>query len=98
MDLTIISSSDADFSFLNSIAIYLSAKGLDEIKVAWKDNIDGNPGNFIKQKLSPANLKDYLTKPEYSLSLNTITDEVITGDHKFNVHSVFFVDAKLIGV
>lgn len=98
LDLTLTSPSGADFSFLKSVSIYLSAEGLDEIKVAWKDDISDSPGNKIVLDLTSSNLKDYLTQSEYSLRLNTVTDEVLTSDHKITVHSVFFVDAKILGV
>lgn len=98
LDITITSPSNGDFSFLKSVGIYLSAEGLEEIRVAWLDDIPDNVGNYINLELSKANLKDYLSKPEYSLRLNTVTDEIITSDHKLNVHSKFFVDAKLLGV
>ena len=98
LDLTLFSPSGSDFSFLKSVSIYLSTEGKDEIKVAWKDNIPESPGNKIVLELTNSNLKDYLTQPEYSLRLNTVTDELITSDHKINVHSVFFVDAKVLGV
>ena len=34
LDLTISSPSDADFSFLESISVYIKADGLDEVKIA----------------------------------------------------------------
>ncbi|MFW5872591.1 MAG: hypothetical protein ACOCVN_01250, partial [bacterium] len=39
MQLTVEQPADEDFSFLKSITLYISADGLDERKLAWKDSI-----------------------------------------------------------
>ena len=97
MHLTLTSPSNSDFSFLESIEIFMSAEGLDEIKIAWKDTISSNGGNQIELETVSFDLKDYIKKEEFKLRLNTVTDELVTSDHSINVYSLFFVDAKILG-
>lgn len=97
IDLTITSPSDGDFSFLKSIEVYLNAEGLDEIRVAWKENINNSVGDYIELDLSDKDLKEYIKKDEFSLRLKTVTDEAISQDHDIEVHSIFFVDAEVLG-
>jgi len=97
LKLTILSPDDADFSFLKSIEVYISAEGMSETKVAWKEDIPNNTGNVLKLNVSNTNLKDYILKDEIKLRLKTVTDEILGKDHKIEVHSVFFVDARILG-
>ncbi len=97
LDLTLSSPSNGDFGFLKSINVFLSADGLTEIKIAWKENIPSNVGQYIELETSDIDFKEYIKKDEFSLRLYTVTDEVLTSDHHIDVHSVFFVDAKILG-
>lgn len=96
LDLTITSPSNADFSFLKSINIYLNADELNEIKIAWKESIPTD-ATVINLDVTNADLKEYIKSDNFSLRLNTETDEIITSDHHIDVHSLFFVDAKVFG-
>ncbi|MEX1002885.1 MAG: hypothetical protein WDZ35_12280 [Crocinitomicaceae bacterium] len=96
LNLTVTQPQNGDFSFLNEIHIFLNADGLDEIKVAWKENIPDSVGDYIELDLSDEDLQEYIKKDEFDIRLNTVTDEVITSDHHIKMESVFFVDAKLI--
>jgi hypothetical protein len=97
MDLSIQKPSDGNFSFLKSISIYIKAEGLAETRIAWKNSISANPGNSIVLDVSGDDLKEYLKKDTYTLRLNTTMDETITSDYTINVHSNFYVDAKVLG-
>ncbi|HKL37590.1 MAG TPA: hypothetical protein VJ876_01760 [Bacteroidales bacterium] len=97
MNLSIQSPSDGDFSFLNGLTIYLSAEGMEEIKVAWKDSIPENPGSTLQLETATADLKDYIFKDQFQLRLQSRTDEIIDQDHEVRVESVFFVDAEILG-
>jgi hypothetical protein len=98
LEMIIISPDTADFSFLNSIEVYISADGLEEIQIAFLNEVPENAGNRITLDTSDINLKDYLKKDEVSLRLNTVTDELISTDHELVVNSTFFVDAKILGL
>lgn len=98
IDLTINSPSGRTFSFLKSINIYINADGLSETKIAYYDSVPQNAGGKLNLYTTGANLKEYLTKDEYSLRINAVTDEIISPDYEINIHSVFFVDAKVLGI
>ncbi|HFX18281.1 MAG TPA: hypothetical protein ENK64_04010 [Flavobacteriales bacterium] len=97
LDLTITSPPDADFSFLKSIKIYISAEGLPEVKIAWKDDIPAN-ANKINLEVTDRDLKDYIKADKFKLRVETVTNELISQDHEIKVHAVFFVDAKILGI
>lgn len=96
--LTITDPSNADFSFLESIDIYISAEGLDEIKIASEISVDPDTGNTLDVDVIDVDIKEYIKKDKFNLRLNTVTDEVISTDHTIEVSSVFFVDAKILGI
>ena len=98
LTLNIVSPVGADFSFLKSIEVYISADGLDEIKVAWKYDIDNDVGASIQLETVGDDLKEYIKKDEFDLKLTTVTDELILSNHDIEVKSKFFVDAKILGI
>lgn len=95
MNLSLVSPSNADFSFLESIEIFIQAEGLDEERVAWLDEIPANAGNTISLNTTGVDVQAYIKKDEFSLRVNTVTDELITSDHQIDVASRFLVEAKL---
>ncbi|SIP94379.1 hypothetical protein [Maribacter ulvicola] len=98
LELVIISPDAADFSFLNAIEVYISADGLEEIKIAYLEEVPENAGSVITLDTSDTDLKEYIKKDEFSLRLNTVTDELMSTDHELEVNSTFFVDAKILGL
>jgi len=96
LNLSITSPSGEDFSFLKSITIYISAEGLSEEKIAWNSSIPENV-NSIDLSTTGVDLKEYLKASKMTLRLNTETDELITSDYTIKIHSIFFVDAKILG-
>jgi len=98
LELIITSPGEADFSFLKSIEVYISAEGLDEIKIAYNNDVPENVGNELDLDTSDVDLKEYIKKDKFNLRLNTVTDEVISQDHEIDVKSTFFVDAKILGI
>ena len=97
MTLTIVSPQNEDFSFLNSIRIFINAEGLDEKQIAWKDPVAESASNVIALETSQEDLKEYLVKDQFSLRVRTKTDEIIAEDHEIKIQSVFFIDAKILG-
>lgn len=97
LQLVISSPSDADFSFLESIDIFISADGLEELKIASKVEVPETV-SALDLEVSDADLKEYIKKDSYSLRLNTVTDEAMSQDHQVDVKSTFFVDAKILGL
>lgn len=89
---------DADFSFLSSIEIYLSADSQEEILVAWIYNIKNNIGNSIILETSQENLAPYIVQDEFTLKFSTVTDKIPLYDHHIDINASFFVDARILGL
>ncbi|WP_396633149.1 hypothetical protein [Maribacter sp. R86514] len=98
LELVIILPDSADFSFLNSIEVYISADGLEEIKIAYLEEVPDDAGSVITLDTADTDLKEYIKSDEFSLRLNTVTDELMSTDHELEVNSTFFVDAKILGL
>ena len=96
--LKITSPDDADFSFLESIVIYISADDLDEIKIAEEVEVNPNTGITLDVDVIDVDLQEYIKKDKFKLRLETVTDEAINRDHEIEVNSTFFVDAKILGL
>jgi hypothetical protein len=86
-----------DFSFIKAVHVFISADGMAETEIAWKDNIPDTIGKTINLEVSNSDLKEYIIKDNIALRVSTTTDEIITVDHQVDVYSVFFVDAKILG-
>jgi hypothetical protein len=98
LTLKIIDPADADFSFLESIEIYISAEGLEELLVAWKYDIEESVGSSLFLETSDDDLTSFIVQDEFTLKFTTVTDKVILSDHTIEVQSRFFVDAKILGI
>jgi len=97
LDLTHTSPAGGDLGFLKSIKVYISAEDLPEKMIASKEDIPSNVGKYLEIETSNENLKDYIIKDKFSLRVNTVTDEAFNSDQHIDVHTVFFVDAKVLG-
>ncbi|MEX0981447.1 MAG: hypothetical protein WD577_06395 [Bacteroidales bacterium] len=98
LELTITSPSNGDFSFLESIIIFLEADSLPEIEIASREDIPNDTGNFLEMNTSDMDLQDYIKKDNFRLRVNTVTKKMIGSDHHIAIHAVFFVDAKVLGL
>ena len=98
LTLSLQSPNGADFSFLESISIYMNAQDLPEVEIAWIENIPESIGNQISLNVSGNDFKEYIKKDQFNLRVNTITDEIITADHTINISSSYFIDAKILGL
>ena len=96
MTLSVTSPSNGNFNFLKTIRIYIKAEGLDEVLIAYKENMGNTNSKSISLDLNCQNLREYIVKDEMDVRVETITDEVLSPDHEVNMHSVYFVDASLI--
>jgi len=98
LKLKITSPTGKDFKFLSSVALYMDADGLDEIKVAWLDEIPATIEDAMALETSSKDLTDYLVKEVVTLRLNTILNEGIVQDYQIGIDVVFLVDAKVLGI
>jgi hypothetical protein len=62
LDLRLTSPSNSDFSFLESISIFISAEGLSELKIAWKDEVDPNTDDTLILDIADDDLQEYIKK------------------------------------
>ncbi|UXP30654.1 hypothetical protein N6H18_09835 [Reichenbachiella agarivorans] len=97
MDLTVTSPADGTFSFLESATLYISADGLDEIEIAYLEEVPEDAGSSISLDVTGVDLKEYLLQDSFQLRMKSSTDETIASDHQIEIYSVFFVDAKILG-
>lgn len=97
MTLTVDLPAGGDFGFLKTISIFISADGLAEAEIAWKELVPADAGPVLNLDVSDTDLKEYIKKDKFKLRVYTITDEFLSSDYHINVHSVFFVDAKVLG-
>jgi len=98
MNLTITSPSESTWDFLKKIEIYISAEGLDEIKIAWMEDIPQTGLKSIDLNVSSDDLKEYIKKDTYKLETKTVTRQLVSHDTKVEISSTFFVDAKILGI
>lgn len=97
-NVTILEPTDAKFTFLNKIEIFVKAEGLDEKLIAWKDNIPNNIGNYLELETTSSDLKKYLTSDAIRVRLKTTASSPLTEDLLLDLKSTVEVDAKILGV
>ena len=98
LKLRITSPTGKNFQFLNSDTLYMNAEGLDEIKVAWKDEVSATVGDALSLSTSSGDLTDYLVKEVVTLRLNTILKQGIAQDYQIGIDATFLIDAKILGI
>ena len=98
LDMKITAPSDQTFDFLKSVAVYMEADGLAEIKIAEATDIPENIGAELSLTPAGNDLAEYIKKDAFNLRVNVITDKTINREVQIEVDSEFFVDAKLLGI
>lgn len=86
------------FRFLKTVQVYLKAEGLPEILIAEKEVVPDDIGNLLVMDVSDAELSEYLKKEKISMRVKTVADEEVKEDLRIKLHSVFRVDAKILGI
>lgn len=79
LELTIQSPDDFTFSFLKSLEIYISANGVEEIQIAYKDNIPRDVSS-IELETTDNDLSAYIKKDTYELKVKAVTREAFARD------------------
>ena len=98
LTLEVTAPAGTDFSFLESISIHLSAADLPEIELAALNPVPTTAGSLIELSTPDIDLKEYIKKDNFNIRVNTVTDEALTNEVKINVFTLFFIDAKILGV
>ena len=96
--LTLTSPPSGNFDFLNTIKVYLSADGLDEKLLAWKEPVPDATGQSFTLDCSNEDFQEYIKKDEIFLRMNTVTDKLILSDHEIQIDAVFEVNARILGI
>lgn len=95
LNLKILTPSDGDFNFLESIKVFITAEGLDEQQIASLSPVPQDTLQTIDLSADDVELLEYLKAEKFQLRVNVITDETIGEDHNVEIYTKFFVDAKL---
>lgn len=97
MDLSLVSPRYADFSFLESIVICITAEDLPELEIAWAYDIDEDVADFLELETADTDVQKYIKADHFMLLVKNVTDELVTSEHQIELHCVFFVDARILG-
>lgn len=95
LKLSIVSPSNANFDFLNEIEVFISAPGMNEARVAHKTNIPETNLKSFFCDIEEVNLKDYISKENFSLRVRTVTDQMIFQDIQVRIDQKYKVRAKI---
>ncbi|NVK28090.1 MAG: hypothetical protein HWE14_08600 [Flavobacteriia bacterium] len=96
--LSIVAPASADFDFLNSIEIYIKAENEPEVLIAERQDIPESGLREFMLDVTGADLTPYIKKSKYDLRVKVVTDQVPGSDIDINIESIFFVDAKILGL
>lgn len=95
-EISIIAPEGGNFSFLKSIRISIDAEGLNEIELASLDPVPNGMDTLIVLNASKANFKEYLSKDQFDLNLQTVSDEFLTEDYRLIFKCDFLVKARVL--
>ena len=95
LQLSIKNPVSEDFSFLKSIHLYMDAEGLDEVEIAYFNNLDNNAGNSFDLVSTMVDLAAYVKKETYKLRVNVVTDETLLYDVTVGIDLRFHVIATI---
>ena len=96
LKLTLSAPSDGDLSFIDDIEVYISASGLDNVKIASAENV--GDVSTLDLKVANANLKEYLLKDKFSLQFKAATDEATLVDHRIKIDMKVTFDLNILGL
>ena len=98
MDMNTTSPEFQSFDFLKSVEVYIIAEGVEELKIAWYDDIPQTGLLTISLQTTDDNLEEYINKDKYRLRSRIVTRQLISASIEIEISNTFFVDAKLLGI
>ncbi len=98
LTLNLETPASGDFDFLNDIAIYINADGLEERLIASRVSIPEDGSRTLELEVEDTELKAYIQGDTYTLRTETTTDQTIEADHEIEIYTKFRVDAKILGL
>lgn len=96
--ITLTSPTDSNFDFLRSIRVFLDADDLEEVEVAFIEDLEDDNVATLTLQLTDTELKEFIKKDSFRLRIQTTTDQTLTEDHDVRIDCKFRVDAKILGV
>jgi len=97
LTLKIKTPEDGSFDFMKSIELYIKAEGLEEKLVASASDIPKGTKE-VNLTVKDVDLTPYITGDEISFRTKTVTGQIVLDDMQIDLHSVFHVDAKILGL
>lgn len=97
-ELTITSPDSADFDFLKSIQIYISASNLPEVLIAERQDLPNGMGKNIPLNVQDEDLTEYMKQSEIDIRTRIVTDEIPGYEIHINIDNIFIVDAEILGL
>lgn len=91
-----LTSTDEDFSFFESVDIYMSASGKDDVKIATARDIAVT--SKILFKTLDVDLKDYILLEEFSLKIDFETKKPIVSPKEIKIDLNLVLDLKVLGL
>lgn len=98
MTLTLTDPVDGDFKFLESIAISMTAAGLDTIQLATNAAVPSDAGDVLELETSTADLQDYIKLDDFKMMFSIGTDENVLSSQEITMNMVVHVNAKVLGL
>jgi hypothetical protein len=96
LTIQLTSPNSEDFSFLESLEVYIQTEGQIEQRIAFAEVISDNVGNTFELDVESVNLTAYVASETFSLRFNSVIDEIVTQDMTIAIAATFMVDAKLL--
>jgi len=97
MTLLLDSATQVELSYLEFIELYILSDNVDEVKIAWQDDIPDDVGKELEMQVSSRDLQSFIQEDSISIKLVGSTDEAIVEDHDLTVDSKFVMDLKILG-
>ncbi len=96
LNLQIVDPPQRDFSFVESIHVYVDGQDSEEQRIAYKVNIRESIGSQLALKIENLDLAPYLDKESFKMRYDVAFDEGTSGKIKVAANMVFDVRAEVI--
>ncbi len=96
--ITITAPQGEDFSFLQSVAIYITSPGQAEVLLAQRTDVPENAGNVLVLDATGEDLYPYISTDDFTLRTSVTTDESLLQDVDFRADLEVQVKATIPGI
>lgn len=83
-----------DFNFLESIHIYISADGLDELELAYLDPVPDLSVSTLTLTTTEHDFAEHIKQENFSIRTEVVVDEVSFFEREIEIGMIFNVSAK----